>query len=153
MFHLMLDTGVCFIDVAKNFFRPQHSEVKVSRQEAISEIVGDGKSAGGEPCVVYRALRRLLCEACGSVIREEELFTRRPAPGQRIRIMPRCCSCAPFIPEGEGEKRRPGLLDALIQSHPLVAPWPTPSDPGKAAEAVERRLGPALARGRRNRRT
>ena len=125
----------------------------MSRQQAISEIVGDGKSAGGEPCVVYRALRQLLCEASGSVIREGELFTRRLAPGQRVRIMPRCRGCAPFIPEGDGAKRRPGLLDALIQSHPLAAPWPMPSDPGKAAEAVERRLGPALARGRRNRRT
>lgn len=139
--------------VAKYFFRPQHPGVKISRPQAISEIVGDGEAEGGAPCVVYRALRRLLCEACGSVIGEGELFTRRQVPGQRLRIMPRCRRCAPFTPEGEGAKRRPGLLDALMLSRPPAAQTPTTSDPEKVAEAVERRLGPALARGRRNRRT
>ncbi|HYP52786.1 MAG TPA: hypothetical protein VEQ42_04565 [Pyrinomonadaceae bacterium] len=119
----------------------------MSERRAISEIVGDGAGEGGARCVVYRALRELLCEACGSVISEGELFTRRRIQGQRLRVMPRCGKCAPF--KLEATERRSALLDTLLESDPTTKPTPTVAEREHVAEAVRRRLGPALSRGKR----
>ncbi len=117
--------------------------------KAVSEIVGRAELAGGGGAEVYRALRTLLCATCGAEIGEGTLFTRRKVKGIGVRIMPQCQKCAPFALAEGGGKKQSDLLRSL-----LAAPEKT-SQPVAAEknlkEAVARRLGPALRRGKKGR--
>jgi RNase P subunit RPR2 len=55
--------------------------------KGISEIVGEALSAGKSRVTIYRALKQLLCAACGETISEGALFTRRSLHGQGLRIL------------------------------------------------------------------
>ena len=119
----------------------------------ISEIVGAGQTGEGARCVVYRALRPLFCDTCGVEIAEGQLFTRWPLPSQKLNIMPRCLKCVPFKFD-ESEARRTSesaLLKSLLKSQQETQARAPDADSSKIAEAVERRLGPALSRVRRAR--
>lgn len=141
-------------------------------REAISEIVGDAVLADKTACVAYRALRPLECSTCGAAIAEGALFTRRSLPSAELRIWPQCRRCAPLelkpvaAVEPPPEQRKPArsaLLNSLLTTKDgisIPAPQtPRPSSPDDStartkrttAEEVERRLGPALRRGRRSR--
>jgi hypothetical protein len=118
--------------------------------KGISEIVGEVDGADGSRVTVYRALRQLLCAACGGTIREGGLFTRRTLPGHWMQILPRCRGCEPFTPPGD-----PEVQSALIESL-LTPPAPEakteegrPARREDLAEAVMKRLGPALSRSRK----
>jgi hypothetical protein len=116
-------------------------------KQGISEIVGEAFGTGQSTVTIYRALKELLCAACGEPIKEGMLFTRRSLDGQGLRILSQCRKCMPFNLHSADEKeRRPS---ALLES--LLTPQPEPSEvqvrnPGAEREAVERRLGPALRR-------
>lgn len=128
-------------------------------REAISEIVGQGKLGDGKSAQVYRALRRLLCSACGEEIAEDSLFTRRSVKGFGLNIMPQCRKCAPFALLVD-KKEKSELLQALLreqspnsaqrESAPLDSSQEAsvPEDKKNIAEEVRRRLAPALKRGR-----
>lgn len=100
--------------------------------------------------IVYRALRQLICAACGGTIREGELFTRRALPGQEVPVSSRCRGCAPFTSRGS-EKAESDLIKSLLT--------PTDGEPKPEAgssrrreeviRAVMKRLGPALSRARK----
>ncbi|HEY0078542.1 MAG TPA: hypothetical protein VGB73_07830 [Pyrinomonadaceae bacterium] len=121
--------------------------------QGISEIVGAGQTGEGARCVVYRALRPLFCDTCGVEILEGHLFTRWPLPGQKLNIMPRCRKCTPFkFDESEARNRQQSaLLKSLLTRQQETETQAPAADPSKIAEAVERRLGPALSRVRRSR--
>jgi hypothetical protein len=117
-------------------------------KNGISEIVGRAAYRNGGSGPLYRALKELLCSACGREIVEGALFTRHYPPGQRLRLSPRCSECTPFdLPE----RQRSALIDSLLASEAA-----TPQVRGAAETTreemrakVERRLGPALSRTRR----
>lgn len=123
--------------------------------KGISEIVGLADGMGKSRVTVYRALKILMCAACGETIGEGVLFTRRSLYGHGLRILPRCQKCAPFElrTTGKNEQRRSALIEMLL------TPQPDPSDvrqvrnPGAEREAVERRLGPAFRRSRQRARS
>jgi hypothetical protein len=145
-------------------------------EHGISEIYGEGRGPNGRATPVYRALRELLCSACGAPIAEGSLFTRKPLPQFALRIMPRCRECAPFAlagdtkgvgpavgaagesdgavgetPKGAGAKRSK-LLESLLTPAPETATTQKPAErPRDVSEEVARRLGPALSRSRRKR--
>lgn len=116
-------------------------------KKGISEIVGRTADKDGGSVPLYRALRKLLCSACGREIGEGTLFTRHQLLGQSIRLSPRCSECAPFIVE-KGE--RSVLLDYLLtpESSKSEATDSSQKDQEMWKKEVERRLGPALARSR-----
>lgn len=127
--------------------------------KAISEIVGRAYLDEGGDAQVYRALRSLLCSTCGSQIVEGSLFTRRTVKGIGIRIMPQCRECSPFTLHAD-RKERSVLLRSLLAEQPADSgagePSLNPSENSsqneerqRLSEAVRRRLGPALKRGRR----
>jgi RNase P subunit RPR2 len=131
-------------------------------RDAISEIVGQGQLSNGKSAQVYRALRRLLCSACGAEIAEDSLFTRRSVKGFGLNIMPQCRKCAPFalLVDKKEKKVKSELLQSLLREQPPnSAERERPSDGSRAesapedkkniAEEVRRRLAPALKRGRR----
>ena len=129
-------------------------------EKAISEIVGQGELKSGKSTQVYRALRSLLCSACGALIAESALFTRRRVKGIGLRIMPQCQRCAPFTLR-EDKKEKSALLESLLREPPDASK--NVSVPSKRSstevsakpeeknidEEVRRRLGPALKRGRK----
>jgi hypothetical protein len=145
-------------------------------EHGISEIYGEGLGPDGRATPVYRALRELLCSACGAQIVEGSLFTRKSLPQFALRIMPRCRECAPFAvagdtegvrpaggpveesdgvgdetPEGAGA-RRSKLLEGLLTPAPEAGgAQKVPERPRDVSEEVARRLGPALSRSRRGR--
>ena len=110
-------------------------------KKGISEIVGH-TIEGNEP--VYRALRPLLCAACGGEIPEGSLFTRHML-GQ-MRLLPHCQKCKPF--SLEANKNSSSLLKALLSTQAETArsrkPRLTDDHADEIREAVEARLGPAL---------
>ncbi len=118
--------------------------------KGISEIVGEADSPDGSKVMVYRALRHLFCVACGGTIREGGLFTQRTLLGQGLRILPRCRGCEPFTPPGVA-----GIQSALIEAlltPPAEEAKPEAEGPARReelAEAVMKRLGPALSRARK----
>jgi hypothetical protein len=114
-------------------------------KQGISEIVGTAFGTGQLRVTIYRALKELLCAACGEPIKEDALFTRRSLDGEGIRILSQCRKCAPFNLRSTDEKER--RQSVLLES--LLTPQPEPSEvqvrnPSAEREAVERRLGPAL---------
>jgi|SRR5205085_10848277 len=130
-------------------------------EKAISEIVGQGELKSGKSTQVYRALRSLLCSACGALIAESALFTRRRVKGIGLRIMPQCQRCAPFTLR-EDKKEKSALLESLLReqspdaSKNVSVPSKRSSTEVSAKkeeknidEEVRRRLGPALKRGRK----
>lgn len=122
--------------------------------KGISEIVGETFGTGKSRVTVYRALKQLLCAACGETINEGVLFTRRSLYGQRLRILPRCQKCAPFSLRSNSEKER--RQSALLES--LLTPQSEPGEvrvrePGAEKETIERRLGQVLRRCRQRERS
>jgi hypothetical protein len=126
-------------------------------EKGISEIVGRAALDEGGSADVYRAMRSLLCAACGVEIAEGMLFTRRKVKGIGLRIMPQCPECAPFALQAE-RKEKSALLQSLLAKHPTdtagrvgVSSEVDLEAQAKAKyvdEEVRRRLGPALKRGR-----
>ncbi|HEX8475558.1 MAG TPA: hypothetical protein VF666_16135 [Pyrinomonadaceae bacterium] len=115
---------------------------------SISEIVGEAVGANDARVTIYRALRQLLCARCGAAIMEGMLFTRRASQGEGLRIFPQCRECAPFVLSAE-KGRESALLQTLL-STPVEPPVEASVlRPTEVAEAVEKRLGPALRRTRR----
>jgi hypothetical protein len=133
-------------------------------EHGISEIFGEGVDRAGRATPVYRALRELLCSGCGAIIPEESLFTRKTLPQLALRILPRCRECTPFeLPAGDPGKRSK-LLDSLMSPARETGDGQPETggeqetaakqkdDPRRDVSAeIERRLGPALSRGRRKR--
>jgi hypothetical protein len=132
-------------------------------EKAISEIVGRADMDEGGSAQVYCALRSLLCATCGAVIAEGSLFTRRRLKGVGVRIMPQCRECSPFTVQAD-RKGRSALLRSLLAEQPTdsagqrgAAARSSTENSSQAQneekkknvdEAVRRRLGPALKRGR-----
>jgi len=129
-------------------------------EKGISEIVGRGDLDEGQTTEVYRALRSLLCATCGAVIAEGLLFTRRRVKGIGISIMPQCPKCAPFTFHADRKEKSP-LLQSLLAEQPADSSRRMGGSPKADSEAqekaksvdeaVRRRLGPALKRGRHGR--
>ena len=122
--------------------------------KGISEIVGEASGAGDSRVTVYRALRQIICAACGETIGEGVLFTRRSLYGQGLRILPQCQKCVPFDmrADDEIERRQSVLLESLL------TPQPAPNEvrirkPDMERDAVERRLGLAQRRCRQRTRS
>lgn len=128
--------------------------------KGISEIVGGGRLASGAQAQVYRALRSLLCSTCGAWIAEGALFTRRTVKGIGVSIMPQCAKCAPFALQS-AKQEKSALLRSLLTEQPTdsssrkdlspEAATPSQAEENNVSEAVRRRLGPALKRGRHKR--
>ena len=126
-------------------------------EKGISEIVGRAELDEGRSAQLYRALRSLLCATCGAEIAEGLLFTRRRVKGIGVSIMPECSKCAPFTLHDNQDKKS-ALLQSLLAEQPAASSKPA-SDPASQSqakekqldEAVRRRLGPALKRGRHKR--
>ena len=116
--------------------------------KGISEIAGMAESVGKSRVTVYRALKQLLCAACGEAISEGTLFTRRSLYGHGLRILPQCQKCAPFkLRSADKEERQSALLESLLARQPARREDEIRKrDEGAEREAVERRLGPALRR-------
>ena len=94
-------------------------------------------------------MRALLCATCAAVIGEGTLFTRRKVKGIGVSIMPQCAKCAPFVLLEDGGKKQSELLRSLLAA-PLKTSQP-PAAEKNLKEAVARRLGPALRRGKKGR--
>jgi hypothetical protein len=138
----------------------------MAEKEAISEIMGRARVADQSSAVVvvYRALRSIRCASCDEVIAEGALFTRHSVFEQGTPILPKCRKCVPFNVQPAEEKARHPMLDSIL-SPPAGQSSVSQSAPSKRsasgsaqdhleqeriAEAVRRRLGPALARSRRS---
>ena len=133
-------------------------------KQAISEVVGRALFADQNDGAAYRALRSIRCASCDRVIDEGELFTRHSVFEQGMLILPKCQECAPFTVRSGDEKARHPMLDPLLSpstgksSVPESAPAKRTSsseaqdqiEKERVAEAVRRRLGPAMARSRRH---
>lgn len=131
-------------------------------EKGISEIAGRVDLASGGNALAYRALRPLLCAACGMVIAEGALFTRHKVKGIGVSIMPRCQQCEPFALRASKEEKS-DLLKSLLagqQTPPSKNSGSTANDSSQNSskpqgdkknivEEVRKRLGPALKRGRR----
>jgi len=119
-------------------------------KKSISEIVCH---AAGSDEPVYRALRPLICAACGGEIPEGGYFTRRALGG--IRLLPQCQKCVPFSLETTDEK--PSLLRTLLSSQTEATDTGKPvladNHADEIREAVAARLGPALKRTHRHSKT
>ena len=114
--------------------------------QGISEIFGEGVNAEGGGVRVYRALRRLMCSACGATIPENSLFTRKRLPSLGLRIMPRCRECAPFeLRSSDAEPQRSQLIENLL-APAGEKPQPDEKPSRKTNAEIESRLGPALSR-------
>ena len=131
-------------------------------EKGISEIAGRVDLMSGESALAYRALRQLLCSACGMVIAEGALFTRHKMKGIGVNIMPRCLQCEPFALKASKEEKST-LLKSLLAGQtalPSKSPVTTAKDSSQNSsqrlegeknpvEEMRKRLGPALKRGRR----
>lgn len=129
-------------------------------KKGISEIVAHVDSTSGPKVAVYRALRPLICASCGSEISEGTLFTRHTMADQGVHLFPQCQACTPFTLPSSSQSK---LIRSLLSSEPekLVGQSQragkstkqvsSPASHRKIMEAVQQRLGPALARTRRSR--
>ena len=131
-------------------------------EKGISEIAGRVDLASGGNALAYRALRPLLCSTCAAVIAEGALFTRHKVKGIGVSIMPRCGQCEPFALKVSKEEKS-ALLKSLLEgqnAQPSRNSASTANDASqnrskpqedkkRLAEEIQKRLGPALKRGRR----
>jgi hypothetical protein len=122
----------------------------LTTERGISEIFGEGSDAGGRPTPIYRALRALLCSACGTPMPAGSLFTRISIPHFALRILPRCQRCAPFEVRSEGQDAPKSSLINNLLSPPEEPKAATAEPPRDARQEVAKRLGPALSRSRRS---
>ena len=114
--------------------------------KGISVIEGRARREDGAEVVVYRALRELLCSACGSPIREGTHFTRRVSAGGGLNLASQCRKCVPFEPVPEAnEAPRSKLMESFFSVQPADKPQAVRPD-ADANEAMLKRLGPALRR-------
>lgn len=122
----------------------------IAMKKGISEIVGEASGVRDSRVTVYRALKQLFCAACGGTIREDDLFTRRALPGQCLRILPQCRSCAPFTSPG-GARAKSALIESLLTppAGEAKAEAGRPAQREEIVRAVMKRLGPALSRARK----
>lgn len=115
------------------------------REKGISFIVGQAFDEKGVRIPLYRAERNMACSSCGAIICAGELFTRRALAGQLLlRLSAQCKACAPFGPD---EKKAAEMMKTLLSSeHQSTEAEPSEEAARRTtvAEAVERRLGPAL---------
>lgn len=125
----------------------------------ISEQAGQVAGADGKNRKAYRALRVLFCSVCSKPIRVGELFTRWAIAGQNVPLMPKCAMCAPFTAPVEDASPNP-LLQSLLADEREVEANSRPEQLADADsrdvksqtdEALQKRLGPALARAKRPR--
>ncbi|MBA3714098.1 MAG: hypothetical protein H0W76_16845 [Pyrinomonadaceae bacterium] len=113
----------------------------------ISEIIGDAALCGsGAKIAAYRALRPIPCAGCAAVINTGTHFTRHRLSEGGVRISPRCAECVPFTLIPVEPPARSTLMQTLLTPQPLSAHAPEKGTREELAKAVERRLGPALAR-------
>jgi RNase P subunit RPR2 len=137
-----------YIVLRSNFCKTTLRDEEMKMNRSISEIVGTAEGANGARVTIYRALRQLLCARCGAAMTEGTLFTRRAVRGGDLHIFPQCRECAPFVLSTE--KRSESALLRTLLSTPVEPPVePSALRPSEVAEAVEKRLGPALRRVRR----
>jgi Fe2+ or Zn2+ uptake regulation protein len=119
--------------------------------KGISEIVGEASCVGKSRVTIYRALKILICAKCSETINEGELFTRRSLYGHGLRILPQCQKCSPFQLRA-GDRDRSALVEALLTPEEMTSAKPITRElQEKTAEAIEKRLGPALRHMRRAR--
>jgi hypothetical protein len=145
-------------------------------KSGVSEIVGQAIFSDGTKADAYNALRPLICASCGGVIAAAAMFTRTAASmGQGLQLWPRCRACVPFDIETVKPALEPIKPQRSPQRSPLLQSLLTPvghedaaaslnrsateqanvDERGridarvKSAEAMRRRLGPALERARR----
>jgi hypothetical protein len=119
-------------------------------KQGISKIVGQANDASGESVPLYCALRPSSCSACGTDIPEGEIFTRHALPEQELLLYAHCRKCTPFTLH-RGRRARSELLDAILTSPEHNETQPVKGQQRTLAEAVEKRLGPALEQARRAR--
>lgn len=113
--------------------------------KGISEICGQALLSNGRCVNVYRALRPLVCAACGSLIKEKELFSRGKLAG--LPLAPRCRECLPFELQPESATSESGLLKSLFEtSSKSRSRALTEAEQRNIRRKVEKRLGPALKR-------
>lgn len=113
--------------------------------KGISIIGGGAMSGDGTEVPVYRALRDLLCSSCSATIGEGTLFTRRAVATGKLRVAAQCRNCMPFTSRS-GERKgspRSALLESLFTPEP-AGDRATDSCHAENADAVRKRLGPAL---------
>ena len=129
-------------------------------KSGVSEIIGQAVFGDGTQATAYRALRPLFCASCGGVVAEGEMFTRDSHAGQQgLRLWPRCRECVPFAFAPAAPLRSPLLTSLLTPTKQEetttrkggVREQETTNERGRAAEAMRKRLGPALERARRTR--
>ena len=128
-------------------------------KKGVSELIGQAVFGDGSKGTAYRALRQLVCASCGGAVAGGEMFTRDSAPGQNLRLWPRCQACVPFTLES-GRPERSSLIELLLT--PTESKQATAATEGKkdnrtnderrkAIAAMRKRLGPALERSRQTR--
>jgi hypothetical protein len=122
----------------------------------ISEIVGQAEVDGAR-CAIYRALRDLICAACGGDIVEGEIFTRRAQDVGGLPILPICDECAPFD-SLKADDNDFSLLESLLGGDEKAASQgltesdkKTGSRGDELRQKLEQRLGPVLRRMQRAR--
>lgn len=115
----------------------------MKEQDVFSRRQGSGLSlTGQEECDVHRALKNILCARCKATIRCGELFTRKEVD-KRLRLMScLCSSCAPYRL----------IVDHGISGESNLKRVDETSPDETTRRLVEERSGPALRRGRTNRR-
>jgi hypothetical protein len=127
-------------------------------RDAISEIVGQGGLSDGGSAQIYRALRSLLCSACGAMIAKDTLFTRCSVKGVGLSIMPQCRKCTPFVFQPDKQEKSALLQELLRENAPASSSRESAladasrdtsaQEKRHVAEEVRKRLGPALKKGR-----
>ncbi|MDQ3651267.1 MAG: hypothetical protein M3458_13530 [Acidobacteriota bacterium] len=120
----------------------------------ISEIIGKAVLCGsGAKIAAYRALRPIPCAGCAAVIDTGTHFTRHRLNEGGMHISPRCAECVPFTLVPVEPPARSTLMHTLMTPQPSSsAPAPEKGTREELANAVERRLGPALTRSQHPRR-
>ncbi len=85
-------------------------------KQGMSEIIGKAHGAGKSSVMIYRALRQILCAACGEGVSAGALFTRRSLSDRDLRILPQCQKCAPFDFQdaSEEDQHRSALMESLL---------------------------------------
>ena len=127
-------------------------------EKGISQRVGEFDFGGGNRGAIYQALKPLVCSKCGSVIAEDELFTRRRV--QNLPLLALCRGCRPL--KFRSDRAHSALLRSVLTAQSAAAVQQSSGEDtttedraatqqDRLAEEMEQRLGPALERCRRRR--
>ena len=119
----------------------------------ISEIIGEAVLCGsGAKIAAYCALRPIPCAGCAAIIDTGIHFTRHRLSECGMLISPRCAECVPFTLAPVDPPAGSTLMQTLLTPQPSSsAHVPGERTREELAQAVERRLGPALTRSQRPR--